>query len=367
MLFTVLFYIFVVVFVVQVIYHSIFLNFTFSKNKKSDLKITVPISVLVYTKNNAEQIHENLPLFLNQSYIDFEIVVVNNASYDGTREVLEKYAAQYENLKIVNVVNVENFWANKKYALTLGIKACNNSYIVCSEMISKPLSNNWLHEMAQGFTEGKEIIIAPTKVSDEYKSSFHLLYKLEHLYSNLHTFSLAKINIPYKASNFNFGFTKKRFFKVNGFINHIHSKGRFTDWFIKDAATKDNISLVYSENSFTNKPTPKSFFIWLKLLRIKQLQSFQYNATATSSLNFFYFSKFLFYSLMPIVLILNWQYSLGIVLAYYILLYINTYKISQLLQNKQVLYFLPLIDICLFCVQISIFIINLIAKPKSWK
>ena len=38
-------------------------------------------------------------------------------------ELFESYEKQYANVKLVKVQNNEAFWGNKKFALTLGIKA----------------------------------------------------------------------------------------------------------------------------------------------------------------------------------------------------------------------------------------------------
>ncbi|MEM8886815.1 MAG: glycosyltransferase family 2 protein [Bacteroidota bacterium] len=60
------------------------------------------ISLLIYTYNRAHLIEESIHSVLNQSYRDFELVLVNNGSTDNTRQVLDKYA-EHEKVRVIHV------------------------------------------------------------------------------------------------------------------------------------------------------------------------------------------------------------------------------------------------------------------------
>jgi glycosyltransferase involved in cell wall biosynthesis len=49
------------------------------------------ISLLLYTYNRADIVVKAIDSILNQTYRDFELVLINNGSTDNTHEVLEKY------------------------------------------------------------------------------------------------------------------------------------------------------------------------------------------------------------------------------------------------------------------------------------
>src|SRR5690606_20559662 len=117
----------------QLVYYIfIFGKFSFSKPQVHTLK-NIPISVIVCAKNEAENIKKFVPLLLEQDYPTFELVLIDDASIDETRELLEAFEKQYSNVKLVKVDNNEAFWGNKKYALTLGIKAAKYEYLLFTD------------------------------------------------------------------------------------------------------------------------------------------------------------------------------------------------------------------------------------------
>jgi hypothetical protein len=56
---------------------------------------------------------------------------------------------------LVKVRNNEAFWGNKKYALTLGIKAAKNEYLLFTDADCYPNSKDWITAMSSQFTMQK--------------------------------------------------------------------------------------------------------------------------------------------------------------------------------------------------------------------
>lgn len=65
------------------------------------------VSVMIITYNQLEFIRETLDSALNQDYENYEIVVADDGSTDGTAEVILEYAAKYPG-KVVPLVGGEN-------------------------------------------------------------------------------------------------------------------------------------------------------------------------------------------------------------------------------------------------------------------
>lgn len=82
------------------------------------------VSVLITVYNDESNIGNALDSILAQSYQDFEIVVVNDGSTDGTPEVLTKYQEKDKRIKIINQKNQGT--AN---AANNGLKHCSGKYI----------------------------------------------------------------------------------------------------------------------------------------------------------------------------------------------------------------------------------------------
>ena len=156
---SILFIVFIVIVGIQLVYYSTFL-FSFALQRaETKLKKHIPLSVIICAKNEAKNLEENLPYILNQNYSNFEVVLVNDSSSDETLEVMEHFEANSKNIKIVDVKSNEAFWGNKKYALTLGIKASSNDFLVFTDADCKPNSNKWLAQISSKFSNQKAIVL----------------------------------------------------------------------------------------------------------------------------------------------------------------------------------------------------------------
>ena len=134
---------------------------------------------------------------------------------------MEAFAAENNNIKIVDVKNIEAFWGNKKYALTLGIKASKHDYLLFTDADCKPLSKFWIQDMCSHFNDEQTIVLgygAYTKIKNSFLNK---LIRFETLVSAVQYFSFAKAGIPYMGVGRNLAYSKNEFFKSNGFINHI--------------------------------------------------------------------------------------------------------------------------------------------------
>src|SRR5690606_524915 len=129
----VLFICFALVCLVNLCYYFSFFKFSQKKSSRTSLAEKPPVSIIICAKNEAENLRNFLPSILSQDYPDFEVVVINDASTDETLEVIEEFQATDPRIRIVNVQNNEAFWANKKYALTLGIKKAVNPYLLFTD------------------------------------------------------------------------------------------------------------------------------------------------------------------------------------------------------------------------------------------
>ena len=210
---TLIFYIFLFSFSILIhFYLFIFSKFSFAKANST--KSSFPsISVIICARNEAENLKNNLPLFIHQEYPNFELVVVNDSSSDETLEIIEEFQEKYpQRIKIVNVEEVEKFWGNKKYALTLGIKAAKNEHLLFSDADCKPVSKHWIQEMSSQFSDKKAIVLG-YGAYDKIKNSFlNKLIRFETLMTAIQYFSYTKIGLPYMGVGRNLAYTRSLFF-----------------------------------------------------------------------------------------------------------------------------------------------------------
>ena len=75
--------------------------------------VNIPISVIISARNEAVNLKENLPFILQQIYPDFEVVVVNDCSYDESDLVLEDLQREYPKLRVVTITEHVRFKTGK--------------------------------------------------------------------------------------------------------------------------------------------------------------------------------------------------------------------------------------------------------------
>lgn len=84
------------------------------------------VSVIVPTYNHGHFISECLDSILTQEWKSLEVVVIDDASTDNTKEVLSKYSAKYP--QIVHLVNQKNL--GPALSINRAVEAAKGEYIV---------------------------------------------------------------------------------------------------------------------------------------------------------------------------------------------------------------------------------------------
>lgn len=349
-------------------YYFVFGVFAFAKRQHSKQQYNIPVSVIVCAKNEAKNLEILIPELVQQSHKNFEIVLINDASSDETLDVMERFQKEHNNIKIVNVENNEAFWGNKKYALTLGIKAATHNYLLFTDADCKPASKHWIAEMSQHFSNTKKIIIGYGAYSKKKYSFLNLLIRFETVMAAIQAFSYAKIGIPYTAVGRNLAYHSDEFYAVNGFVNHMKIRSGDDDLFIKDAATRKNTAICYTKNSFTISQAKTGFLAWFQQKRRHVSTASHYKFIHKFLLGFFYISQVLFWAFAIGLLWTSlWQLTLYVLAFRIIFQYFVIGFASSKLKEQDILYLLPFLEVFLVIIHFGIFIANLISKPTHWK
>ncbi|WP_397361982.1 glycosyltransferase [Olleya sp. R77988] len=365
----VLFYSFVAVVIIQVLYYGVlFGSFSFSKHNKSTPKNN-PVSVIICAKNEAENIKIFLPYILEQDYPDFEVVLINDSSYDDTLDLFEAFALKNNNVKIVNVRNNEAFWGNKKYALTLGIKAAKYNHLLFTDADCKPVSNQWIKEMSAHFNQKQTIVLGYGAYNKIKNSLLNKLIRFETLLTATQYFSFAKIGIPFMGVGRNLAYHRDEFYQSNGFIKHMKIRSGDDDLFINQVATSKNTTFCYTKNSFTTSVPKTSFKNWFKQKRRHVSTAKHYKFSHQFLLATFYISQVLFWILGVTLAITTflWPFVLGLIIIRFIIQFLSLGFSAKKLNELDTILLLPFLEILLIVFQFSIFITNKISKPNYWK
>ncbi|WP_299778297.1 glycosyltransferase [uncultured Formosa sp.] len=365
----IIFYIFVAIVFIQLFYYLIFLrSFAFLKPRQAQ-KTAIPISVIVCAKNEEENLKQFIPSILNQDYPNFQIVLINDASSDETLSVIEDFAEQFNTIKIVDVKNTEAFWANKKYALTLGIKAAKHDHLLFIDADCKPVSNTWISEMAAAFGDNKSIILGYGAYSKIKNSFLNKLIRFETVLTASQYFSYANMGIPYMGVGRNLAYTKTLFFEANGFINHMNVRSGDDDLFVNQMATSKNTALCYSPESFTESVPKKTVGAWLRQKRRHVSTANHYKKSHQFLLGLYYISQLLFWSTGIFLLsyLFNWEIVASLFVLRILVQWTIIGKTAKKLNETDLVFLIPILEIFIILTQLAIFISNKISKPRTWK
>lgn len=364
-----IFYFFIAIVVIQLFYYlGIFGKFAFAKPQTFTPK-NIPVSVIVCAKNEEENVKKYIPQLAEQDYPDFEIVLIDDASSDETLEVFEEYEKKYSNIRLVKVQNNEAFWGNKKYALTLGIKASKKDYLLFTDADCYPTSKDWITAMTSQFSTEKTIVLGYGGYEKVENSILNKVIRFETVLTAVQYFSWAKAGLPYMGVGRNLAYKKEEFFNVNGFIEHIQVRSGDDDLFINQAATKENTTISYSPQSFTYSKPKDSYKTWFIQKRRHVATANYYKFFDKMQLGLFYSSQLFFF--LSVIVLLSFQFQWIAVLAllatrYTIAWIVMGFSAGKFKENDIKVWF-PVIEIMLIFTQINIFITNIFSKPVHWK
>lgn len=376
-LFTYLFYVFIGVAAVNVGYHLFFLTFAYAKltpNKSKGSNPATqgalpPVSVIVCAKNEAENLRLNVPKLLAQKYPNFELILINDASVDGTEDVMEAFVQKASNVKQVNVENIEAFWGNKKYALTLGIKAATHNHLLFIDADCYPASEMWIYEMAGKLSDKKSLVLGYGGYLKVKNSWLNVLIRYETVLTAMQYMSYALVGKPYMGVGRNLAYTRELFFEQRGFINHMKIQSGDDDLFVNEAGTKENTAVNFNSKSHTISDPKRTFKQWYTQKRRHVNVSKYYALSDKFLLGLFYISQLLFFILAGILLWRqhHWEVLLVLIAVRYLFAWLAIGSSASKLKEKDVAYLFPIHELFLILFQLGIFSANLISKPNRWK
>lgn len=123
---------------------------------------SISTSIVIRTKNEERWLPRCLSMIYNQTYKDFEIIVVDNSSSDFTLEIASGYG-------ISKISSIENYTPGK--ALNIGIQKSIGNNIVLLSAHCVPFDETWLEKLVSGLhseddvfaTYGRQIPLPDSK------------------------------------------------------------------------------------------------------------------------------------------------------------------------------------------------------------
>lgn len=348
-------------------YYLYFSRFSFFKEPPDKTNVSFPVSVIVCAKNEGKSLQKHIPLWLNQTYPKFQLVLINDTSVDDTLEIFNHFAQQDSRIKVVDVKNNESFWGNKKYALTLGIKAAAHQHLIFTDADCAPASPHWIQLMANKFSKKNQLVLGYGGYYKE-KGLLNKLIRFETVLTALQYFSYALNGNPYMGVGRNLAYTTSLYYENKGFMSHIKIPSGDDDLFVNEAANASNTTICISPEAYTYSAPKYTFKDWVQQKKRHYTTSKYYKFKHKFSLGLFHLATILFWVFASLALTTTyWQIALGIIAFRLLFQYFVYGKAAQRLKEKDLILLIPLLEIFLIFIQLHIFISNKESSNIKWK
>jgi cellulose synthase/poly-beta-1,6-N-acetylglucosamine synthase-like glycosyltransferase len=361
---------FCIVIIIQLYYYFfLFGKFSFLKqNNKSDQQLNV--SVIICAKNEAKNLESFLPFIASQSYSDFEIVLVDDASSDNSLDMMQQFKNEHESDHLsIQIITISEEKSNgKKVALSKGILASKGEFMVLTDADCKPISTDWLHEITAHFNKDKNIVLGYGAYRKIKNSFLNKIIRFETLLTAIQYFSYAQNGKPYMGVGRNIAYKKEEFIKAGGFKDHLNIKSGDDDLLINKIATDKNTAICFSKNSFTVSEPETDLKKWIWQKRRHITTAGHYKKTQQFLLGLFYVSQILFWVLSVVLLVLKISplFTISLISIRFIIWFTIISKSAKKLDEKDLIRFSPIYEISIIFIQLYIFIRNTISSPKQW-
>jgi biofilm PGA synthesis N-glycosyltransferase PgaC len=361
--------IFQICFFIQ-LYYLIVVHHKFSAYTVADAAIDVkePVSIIICARNELENLKKNLPLFLEQDHPDFEIVLVNDCSNDGSDWYLKDLSAKHSNLKVVTLNDHPRFKHGKKFAVTLGIKASRNENMVFSDADCRPDSNQWLVRMQGNFHDNTEIVLGYSPY-ERLGGLLNKIIRFETFSTALSYFSYALAGKAYMGVGRNMAYKKSLFFKGKGFASHMHIMSGDDDLFVNQNATAQNTVIeVHPEAHVWSEPK-QSFAAYFRQKLRHQGAGRLYKAEHKRSLSLYAGAGAVFYLSLLALAIFQAQWWLllaGYLLRLFVQLFVYIPALRKL-RCFDLVWWLPVLDFIYYFYIMVLSFVALFKKRLEWK
>lgn len=336
--------------------------------KKELVPNTPPVSIIICARNEDHNIVEFLPHIFEQEYPEYEVVVVNDCSFDNTGDILKEFAKKYSNLKVVTIKQDDYYSHGKKVALMMGIKGATHEHLLLTDADCKPNSNAWLHNMMEHFTTETEIVLGYGGY-EKQTGFLNKIIRFDAFMITLNFLSFALAGKTYMGTGRNLAYKKSLFFKMKGFASHYHIQSGDDDLFVNEAATKQNSKIEVSIDSHTVSRVKKTYKDWFRQKRRHVTTFKHYNFASKFRLGMIGFSQYLFFASFIALLIVQFNPIL-VVLLFLLRLSIQLIifnKSMKQLAEKDLLVISPIIELVLLVIYPMITFVNLTRKKNNWK
>jgi poly-beta-1,6-N-acetyl-D-glucosamine synthase len=338
------------------------------KSQKLSGQNSSPVSVVICARNEEKNLLENIPILMEQDYPQFEVVIVNDSSWDDTETVLKALQLRYPNIHVVHLDEEKQNLHGKKFALTLGIKAAKYEHIILTDADCIPTSNEWLQHMARSMSGQKDLVLgfSPYK---KYPGWLNKIIRFDTMMIGMHYLGFAALGKPYMGIGRNMAYNKELFFRVGGFKSHYSIASGDDDLFVNQVATDKNVAIVVDPVAQTVSEPKKSWKDWFTQKRRHFTTAPHYKESDKRRLMLWPLTFLMIWSCFFASIYLHTGILLlsGALLLRYIVQITILHKVSKSLgQSNDIVWLAPFLEPHLHALNLMLYMTNLVRKQQKW-
>lgn len=338
-------------------------------NPEQEEEKTPPVSIVICAFNEATNLKEYLPKILGQDYPNFEVLVVDDASTDGTADVLSTLGKDHPQLSILRLSYPEGKkTVGKKNALSQGIRQAKHTLLLVTDADCYPKGDQWVKKMVSAI-EGTTTIGLAYGPYAKQTGLLNAFIRFETVYTAIQYMSFSLWKMPYMGVGRNMIYQKDLFIKAGGFEKHKHVASGDDDLFISEVANEMNTTVVIHESSYMYSNPKKSWKAYFRQKSRHVTTGTHYKLIHQIALGLLSLSHFGFYffALMAIIWEIKLIFVLTIVFGVIFFKTIIFAKIAHKLDEGDLIPIIPFLDVVYILYYIILTPALFWGKTSKWK
>lgn len=223
----------------------------------------LPISVVVAARNEEADLPALLVALADQTHPDFEVIVVDDASEDGTAALVEAQAERDARFRLVRVT--EPVAPRKKHALTQGIAAARHDRLAFTDADCTP-PPGWLAGLAEHAVAEPDAVLVGYGPFWKAPGLLNAFVRYETVVTAMLAAAAAGWGRPYMAVGRNFSYPTALFERIGGFEHSLASLSGDDDLLVQEVARHGAapVRFVFDPATFVPSAAPPSWRRWAR-------------------------------------------------------------------------------------------------------
>lgn len=221
-----------------------------------------PVSIIITAHNQEDVLRQKLPILLGQEYSnDYEIIVVDISSLDETIPLLEALEEEYPNLRHTATPATARDISLQRLALTLGIKAADNEWVVLLSPDCNPSGTEWLRSLCASCTPEKDAVQAFVHYGKVRGWNAHK-WQFMKLWQQMLWIPFNEHHAPYRSDESCLCYRRSKFLEHQGFASHANLIAGAEELMINHNVKRGHFTTAFASQSITTRDTPHSDHHW---------------------------------------------------------------------------------------------------------